>query len=361
LKLRAVLALKDGTIIRGAGFGAPSISVGEVVFNTSMTGYQEALTDPSYNGQILTWTYPLCGNYGINKSDFESDGIKVEAFLVHEPCTSPEHWQMRETLDSFLKSQGIPGMSGFDTRSLTKKIRVHGVLEGTLCVYGKKQPPVSSLVKMAKDYEYGDQDLVLEVSAKKPKIYGKGRTHVIVLDCGVKMNIIRCLNARGAKVTVVPADYGYDRLAALKPDGVLVSNGPGDPEKAEYAIKATRRLLDDQVPLMGICLGHQILGLATGSKTYKLKFGHRGANHPVKDLDTGRTYITSQNHGYAISADDISSELEITHLNLNDSSIEGVRHRELPAFSVQWHPEGSPGPRDTQFLFDHFLETIKNA
>jgi len=359
LNLRALVALKDGTIIRGAGFGSPSISVGEVVFNTSMTGYQEALTDPSYNGQILTWTYPLCGNYGINKNDFESDGIKVEGFLVHEACMGPEHWQMRQTLDKFLRLHNIPGMSGFDTRALTRKIRVHGVIEGALCVYRKSHPPVSELRKMAEDYQYGTQDLVLDVCAKRPKVYGQGKPHIIVLDCGVKMNIVRCLNNRGAKVTVVPANYDYGRMLSLKPDGVLVSNGPGDPEQTEYAIKTTRRLLDAQFPLMGICLGHQILGLATGSKTYKLKFGHRGSNQPVKDLNTGRTYITSQNHGYAISQDGISSELEITHINLNDSSVEGIRHRELPAFSVQWHPEGSPGPKDTQFMFDDFLKMVR--
>jgi len=353
---KAILVLKDGTAITGNGIGACKTIRGEVVFNTSMTGYQEALTDPSYNGQILTWCYPLCGNYGINKEDFESDGIKVEGFLVREACEGPEHWQMKETLDKFLSEQGIPGMSGFDTRELVKKIRVHGVIEGVLCVYKGKKPDRKKLLEMA-NFAYGEEDLALEVSTKRPKVYGEGKTHVVVLDCGFKMNIVRCLVERGAKVTVVPGDYDFEKIMKLKPDGILVSNGPGDPEKAVYAIETVKKLVDKKIPLFGICLGHQIIALACGGKTYKLKFGHRGSNQPVKEIKTERTFITAQNHGYAVD-EDVPKSLEVTHFNLNDKSVEGIKHRRAPAWSVQWHPEASPGPKDTEFIFDEFLEGV---
>lgn len=353
---KALLVLKDGTVIRGDGIGACKTIRGEVVFNTSMTGYQEALTDPSYNGQILTWCYPLCGNYGINNKDSESDSIKVEGFLVREACDGPEHWQMKRSLDRFLSDQGIPGMAGFDTRALVKKIRAHGVMEGALCVYKGKKPSTKKLLEIA-NYDYGDEDLALEVSVRRPRSFGEKGPHVVLLDCGFKMNIVRCLVDRGAKVTVVPGNYGFEKIMKLKPDGVLVSNGPGDPEKAVYAIEAVKQLLKAKVPLFGICLGHQILALACGAKTYKLKFGHRGSNQPVEDVKAGTAYISAQNHGYAVDAK-LPPSLEVTHINLNDGSVEGIRHKRSPAWSVQWHPEGSPGPKDTEFLFDKFLEGV---
>ncbi len=363
--MKAALALSDGTVIHAQGFGAEKLAVGELVFNTSMTGYQEALTDPSYNGQILLMTYPLIGNYGVNSCDFESEKIQAEGFIVREACQNPENWLSQKTIHSFLGGQGIPGMSEVDTRMLTRKIRVKGVMPAALLTYSGKYIGDSELLRIAREQPgYSELDLVLDVSRKKPEEFlpenGKSKMHTVLVDCGVKQNIIRCLVQRGLKVTVVPADF--QNIPDLEPDGVIYSNGPGDPEKCTYAIGSMKKVLDAQIPLFGICLGNQILAHAAGGKTYKLKFGHRGANQPVKDLESGRIYITSQNHGFAVDPASIDgSGFFVSKINMNDRTVEGLGSKELPAFSVQYHPEGSPGPKDNEYLFDDFVRMVEHA
>ena len=370
---KAVLLLEDGTFFVGKGFGAPAKTTGEVVFSTSMVGYPEALTDPSYKGQILTLTYPLVGNYGVPPYDlnfglplyFESDRIQVQGLVIHELCHEPYHWASTRTLDKWLLDEGVPGIYGVDTRRLTKKLRMHGVMLGILqvCEAGE-EPNLDNLLKEAKRGipDPNLTDLVKEVSVKAPVHYKvEGKNTVVLIDCGVKYSIMRNLLKRGINVVRVPYDFSAKEILEYKPDGVVVSNGPGDPKKCVDTIACTKELVD-KIPLMGICLGNQILMLAMGGETYKMKFGHRSQNQPALDLKTNRCYITTQNHGYAVDMQCLEkSPLDCWFINANDKTVEGVKHRSKPVFAVQWHPEASPGPYDTEFLFDTFTKLMEAA
>ncbi|MFQ5961481.1 MAG: glutamine-hydrolyzing carbamoyl-phosphate synthase small subunit [Candidatus Methylomirabilales bacterium] len=408
----AILALADGTVFEGTAFGADGECVGEVVFNTAMTGYQEVLTDPSYKGQIVCMTYPLIGNYGINPEDIESRRPFVEGFIVKEGSPYPSNWRKAKTLGAYLKEWGIVGIQGIDTRALTKHIRDHGAMEGVISTVDVSQ---RSLIEKARsspgligrdlvkevactepfrwyqgewrlDHGYADvrspttdnregekvqldlfghrtsasgsAELTVEASVEPSSVIGL-RYRVIAVDCGIKYNILRQLVSIGCNVVVVPATTTADEILAFDPDGIFLSNGPGDPEGVPYLVETTAKLIGRK-PIFGICLGHQILGLALGGRTYKLKFGHHGANHPVKELHTGKVEITTQNHGFAVDIDSIpGGEVELTHVNLNDGTVEGMRHTRLPVFSVQYHPEASPGPHDSRYLFHRFLALMK--
>jgi carbamoyl-phosphate synthase small subunit len=358
--MKACLALEDGTLFHGEAFAGKGEVVGEVVFNTGMTGYQEVLTDPSYKGQIVTMTYPLIGNYGINSQDVESDRIQVEGFVVREYDPTPSNWQSEKTLGDYLDERGIIGIEGVDTRALTRHIRVAGAMKG---IISTEDIAAETLVEKAKSSpSMVGLDLVKEVTCKKAYAWPprpEARFRVVALDCGIKYNIARNLTQRGCAVVIVPAHTSAEEIRALNPDGIFLSNGPGDPEPVQYAVDTIRHLMTDY-PTFGICLGHQLLGLALGGKTYKLKFGHHGSNHPVKNLRTGRVEISAQNHGFCVDMDTIKDpEVELTHINLNDHTVEGMRHRSLPVFSVQYHPEASPGPHDARYLFDHFLSLME--
>ncbi len=356
----AVLVLADGTVLEGVGFGAQKTAEGEVVFNTSMTGYQEALTDPSYSYQILMMTYPLVGNYGIRAEDFESSGIKTEGFIIRELNSNAKDSRPAKNLDGFLKEYGIPGIQGIDTRFLTRKIRRHGVLNGIL-----KYPYEKKELKDLKEKASGlrnisELDLVDLVSTKNIiKHDAGGEKNVVLIDCGVKNTIINLLLERKVNVFQVPAKSSAGELMDLNPDGILISNGPGDPQNPSYVVESIRKLVREELPMFGICLGLHLISIAYGAETYKLKFGHRGANHPVKDLNTGRAHITSQNHGYAVEADTLPEDLKISHISLNDGSVEGIKHRELPISALQYHPEGHPGPWYNYYLFDEFVASMK--
>jgi len=363
---KAVLVLEDGSTFVGSGFGAPKKVSGEIVFSTSMVGYPESLTDPSYKGQILTFTYPLVGNYGVPPYDkekevlkyFESDDIKVTGFVVHELCKNPFHWASTRTLDQWLKDEDVPGIYGIDTRKLTKKLRVKGVLLGILKVCeADEEPDLPKLLKEVKNVQDPNfTDLAKQVTVKEPVRYSVGGNKTAVLiDCGVKYGILRNLLRRGFDVIRVPYDYSAEQILDYKPDGVMISNGPGDPKQCVKTVEAVRELVDVDMPMMGVCLGTQILALALGGDTYKLKYGHRSQNQPALDLETGRCYITTQNHGYTVERDSIKDTgLEEWFMNANDKTVEGVKHKTKPAFALQWHPEASPGPYDTEFLFDRF-------
>ncbi|MFH0861278.1 MAG: glutamine-hydrolyzing carbamoyl-phosphate synthase small subunit [Candidatus Altiarchaeota archaeon] len=357
--VKGVLVLKDGTIVEGTGFGAEGEVKGEVVFNTSMAGYQESLTDPSYRYQILMPTYPLIGNYGINDEDFESDRVQVEGYIVGEYCEKPSHYKQKKTVNEFLKDYGVPGLYGVDTRFLTRKIRTYGVIEGILKWPVRDSEKPSLVRKAEKLKSISEYDLIKKVTCRDVVEEGKGK-RVVLIDCGAKRSIIRKLLERGLQVVRVPATMSSDDILKLKPAGVVLSNGPGDPERADYVIKTVRALADKNLPLFGICLGIQMIALAFGGKTFKLKFGHRGMNQPVKDLDTGSVYITSQNHGFAVDAGSIEGTgLRVSHINLNDNTVEGLRHKTLPVLGVQYHPEASSGPWDNYYLFDEFMRMIK--
>ncbi|RAV20016.1 glutamine-hydrolyzing carbamoyl-phosphate synthase small subunit [Paenibacillus contaminans] len=353
--MQARLLLEDGTLFTGKAFGSEGESTGEVVFNTGVTGYQEVLSDPSYCGQIVTMTYPLIGNYGIARDDFESVRPFIHGFVVRQYETVPSNWRAQFTLDHLLKEYGIVGISEIDTRMLTRILRHYGTMKGILTTSNKsidelkEQLGASSLMT----------DQVARVSTKS--VFGCPGTkeRVVLVDFGAKSGIVRDLTKRGCDVVVVPQDSTADQIRRLKPDGVLLSNGPGDPKDVPHAANMIKELLGE-LPIFGICLGHQLFALAGGADTTKLKFGHRGGNHPVKDLVTGRCYITSQNHGYTVLDESIKgTELEVTHINNNDGTIEGLRHKKYPAFSVQYHPEASPGPFDSSYLFDDFIDMIR--
>jgi len=349
--------------VKGVGFGATRKVSGEVVFNTGMVGYPEAITDPSYNGQILMQTYPLIGNYGVCPDHFESDGPKIEGYIVHELCREPSHWASKKRLDEWLRETGIPGIERADTRMLTKKIRIYGVILGILWVYRNGDgPDFDELLKEARHIpDPNKTDLVAEVATKKVhKFNVKGKHHVVLVDCGVKRNIIRSLLDKKLNVTVVPPNTTADKILDMKPDGIVLSNGPGDPKMVPYVIKTVKELTQVDTPIMGICLGNQILALAFSGDTYKLKFGHRGQNHPCVDLETGRCYITSQNHGYAVKAESLKGTgLKVTWINANDKTVEGLEHIKKHIFAIQFHPEATPGPEDTQYLFDRFLKNMR--
>jgi carbamoyl-phosphate synthase small subunit len=360
---RAFLALEDGTIYQGYSFGGEDTTYGEVVFNTSMSGYQEILTDPSYAGQIVVPTYPLIGNYGINDVDSESKQIQVRGFVVREYCPTPSHWQSKFTLHEFLQTNGIPGLAGVDTRALTRRLRLAGVMMGVLT---SEMTPEEALRELKRFPLYGATDFVKEVTTEKPYQWGpsSGGTqysyHIVIVDTGLKYNIARILAHLGCGVTVVPCTMSAEAILNLKPDGIVLSPGPGDPALLGYMIETVKELIRRK-PVMGICLGHQLIGVALGAKTFKLKFGHRGGNHPVRDLETERIYITTQNHGYAIDADSLKGGVEVSQINLNDGTVEGLCHKDLPILSIQYHSEGSPGPQDNVYLFDRFLEMVKEV
>ncbi len=349
----AILVLEDGTVFRGRAFGAGAHSSGEVVFSTAMTGYQEMLTDPSFAGQVLVLTYPLAGNYGINREDVESKRIQVRGLVVHEECREPSHWDSEMTLHDYLVSGEIPGIAGVDTRALTRKLRTAGVMMGAITT---DETVGEALARLRALPRYGETDLVREVSTDKPYEWpgSRGKKHVVIVDSGVKYNIMRLLAQRGCRVTALPPDAPAEYILAQSPDGILFSPGPGDPAFLDYQV-ATVRSLIGKAPLLGICLGHQVLGRAFGAGTFKLKFGHRGANHPVQDVATGRVHITAQNHGYAVDPDGLSSDIEIAQVHLNDGTCEGLRHRTEPVISIQYHSEASPGPLDNVYVFDRFV------
>jgi carbamoyl-phosphate synthase small subunit len=369
--LIAKLALEDGTVFTGRHFGAPGTSDGEVVFNTSMTGYQEILTDPSYKGQIVTMTYPLIGNYGINRQDVESREPHVAGFVIKELAPLHSNYRADLSLADYLTQNKIVGIAGIDTRALTRKLRIGGAMRGVITseilddaalvarAKGSAQMEGADWVKAVMPRENYTWDQDLGDWSPGPVERGDG-LHVVALDCGAKSNILRNLSQRGVRVTVLPPDTTAEEILKHNPDGLFVSNGPGDPAALDYAVRPLVGVLEKQLPIFGICLGHQLLSRAIGAKTYKLKFGHRGGNQPVKNLDTGRVEITSQNHGFAVDPESLTKAGGvITHVNLNDRTVEGFRHKSLPVFSVQYHPEASPGPHDAGYLFDAFVEMMK--
>jgi len=383
---RAILVLQDGSWYEGFSFGADVEASGEVVFNTSMIGYQEILTDPSYAGQIVLPTYPLIGNYGINDLDIESRKIQVSGFIVKEECTEPSHYLCGKTLHEYLVEYNIPGIRGIDTRAITRKLRSHGVMMGYITT---RKTPGEALEALRNSPDYGSVDFVKGITTETPYQWGlpcqtccleincKKRASgfpypcglksleftepeykIVALDCGLKYNILRQLVQRRCSVTVVPCTTSASEILKMNPDGILLSPGPGDPSLLDYAIRTVRELAGKK-PMMGICLGNQLIAHAFGGRTFKLKFGHRGGNHPVREFATGRAHITAQNHGYAVDPDSLPAELEITHINLNDGTVEGLRHKELPIFSIQYHSEDSPGPWDSRYLFDKFITMIE--
>lgn len=361
--MKATLALEDGRIFTGQAFGAIGETCGEVVFNTSLCGYQEILTDPSYSGQIVVMTYPHVGNYGTNREDEESDHPYVEGFVAREFSTIASNWRSQEPLDDYLKRHGIVSISEVDTRALVLHIRSRGAMRGVISSVESNPDRLVEKARSARSML--GCDLASSVSCRKPYAYSGSedspatrRFRVIAYDYGIKRNILDNLVRVGCDVTVVPASTDSGDVLALNPDGVFLSNGPGDPEPLEYATRNIRALLG-RVPVFGICLGHQLMGIALGGRTYKLKFGHRGGNQPVKNLVTGRVEITAQNHGFAVDPDSLDAgRIDLTHTNLNDHTLEGIRHRSIPAFSVQYHPEASPGPHDSHYLFEDFKKLM---
>ena len=368
--MKAILLLEDGTCFEGESIGCPGRCVAEVVFDTAMAGYQEMITDPSCRGQIVTFTYPLIGNYGASSGDCESARAQVEGIVVRQLCDAPSNWRSQESLQEFMRRQGVVGIAEVDTRALTRRLRVHGVMMGGIST---QDDPDQLLRLIRQAARYGEIDFVAQVSTPSPYQFtaeteaGSAQSQlpfassprVVVIDYGVKRNVMRSLLRLGCEVIVVPATMGAGEILALRPDGVLLSPGPGDPATVPYAVETVRALLGKK-PMMGVCLGHQLLAWAVGGKTFKLKFGHRGANHPVKDEASGRVFITSQNHGYAVDPDSLKGTgAEVTQINLNDGTVEGLRHEKLGAWSIQYHPEASPGPLDNGYLFDRFVEQLR--
>lgn len=345
--MKAYLILENGMIFDGKAFGHIQESLGEVVFNTGMTGYQEVLTDPSYYGQMVTMTYPLIGNYGVNLEDVESSSPKVRAFIVREKCDSPNNFRCEMEIDAYLKQNKIMGIEGIDTRALTKILRNHGTMKGIITTKELTQSEIDQKVATI------DNSKAVEIVSTKEKyeIHGEGK-HIAIMDFGIKQNIIRSFKKRGCKLTVFPAYTKAEEVLAVNPDSIFLSNGPGDPEDLGEIVENVKKLAAEK-PVIGICLGHQLLALAFGGKTSKLKFGHRGCNHPVKDLENNKIAISSQNHGYYVS--DVPADMKVTHVSVNDNTVEGMRHKILPVFSVQFHPEACPGPRDMDYIFDEFM------
>jgi carbamoyl-phosphate synthase small subunit len=373
LRTSALLALEDGSVYHGESIGAIGQSVGEVVFNTSLTGYQEILTDPSYCRQIVTLTYPHIGNVGVNKEDEESSEIYASGLIIRDLSPVVSNWRSEESLDSYLERHNIVGLAGIDTRSLTRRLREKGAMKG--CIVAGENIDVDAAIAAAQGFDgLKGMDLAKVVSTKETYSWTEGcwhlsgenlaapeRFHVVAYDFGAKSNILRMLVERGCKLIVVPAQTSAEDVLAMNPDGVFLSNGPGDPEPCTYAIEAIKTLLDADLPIFGICLGHQLLALATGAKTLKMKFGHHGANHPVQDTRDGVVMITSQNHGFAVDAESLPECLTSTHVSLFDGSLQGIHHNSKPAFSFQGHPEASPGPQDAAPLFDHFIDLLEQA
>ena len=366
--MKAFLILADGTIFEGQSIGATGMTIGETVFTTGMTGYIETLTDPSYYGQIVTQTFPLIGNYGVMPPDFESKKSWVRGYVLRELCDQPSNFRCEESLDTFLKEEGIVGICGIDTRALTKRLRESGVMNGMI-VSGKnaenlhpeellgkiKEYQIINAVRMVQTNEEGKLS-----SPRQSASQSKASHHVVLFDFGAKLNIQRELEKRGCRVTVVPYNTTAKKVLSLNPDGIMLSNGPGDPAENVEVIEEIKNLCSyGKIPIFGICLGHQMLALARGCKTTKLKYGHRGGNHPVKDTSTGRVYITSQNHGYAVETDSLPDFAELSFYNVNDNTVEGIRYTDIPAFSVQFHPEACGGPHDTNFLFDEFCQLLQ--
>jgi len=372
----AILALEDGSVFRGLSIGAEAVSVGEVVFNTAMTGYQEILTDPSYARQLVTLTYPHIGNTGTNDEDEQSSRIWAAGLIIRDLPLRASNFRMQQSLDAYLRERGVVGIADIDTRRLTRHLRDRGAMNGCLMATAS----IDEREALARAREFAGlkgMDLAREVTTREPHAWTEGswrlgegfpepaladqRYHVVAYDYGIKRNILRMLVDRGCRLTVVPAETPASEVRALEPDGVFLSNGPGDPEPCVYAIAAIRELLETGVPVFGICLGHQLLSLASGAKTLKMKFGHHGANHPVQDLRSGRVLITSQNHGFAVDDTDLPDCLTVTHRSLFDDTLQGIERRDRPAFSFQGHPEASPGPNDAGGLFDHFIELMQQA
>lgn len=369
--MKATLVLSDGTTFRGESLGASGERIGEVVFNTAITGYQEILTDPSYRGQIVTMTYPHIGNTGVNFEDNESVRPFLSGFIIREYCGQPSNWRKNEDLEDFLVTNGIIGIQGIDTRRLTRNLRETGAKKGVISTEDHDRESLLRKVSSFPDIE--GFDLVSEVTCQSPYDWMEGLWRwdgspgnsadvfkVAAIDCGIKQNILRLLVDIGARVRVFPAFATSDEIMEYDPDGIFISNGPGDPESVPYVIDTVRSLIGRK-PVFGICLGHQILGLALGGKTYKLNFGHHGANHPVRRIDTGQVEITSQNHNFTVDPDSVASEVEITHVNLNDQTVEGMKHKKYPVFSIQYHPEASPGPHDSRYLFDRFRALVQES
>ena len=372
----ALLALEDGSLFRGESIGIEGQTTGEVVFNTAMTGYQEVLTDPSYCRQIVTLTYPHIGNVGTNDDDQESATIAASGLVIRDLSLTVSNWRSKESLDAYLHRHKVVAMAGLDTRRLTRLLREKGALNGcimagkvdeTVALHAARSFPglkgmdLAKVVSAKSAYEWSQPSWTLPAAAPTVKHVNPGRFHVVAYDYGVKRNILRMLADRGCQITVVPAQMSSAKVLAMRPDGVFLSNGPGDPEPCDYAINAIRDIVNSDTPVFGICLGHQLLALASGARTLKMKFGHHGANHPVQDLDTGRVMITSQNHGFAVDDTCLPDTVRVTHRSLFDGSLQGIHRTDKPAFSFQGHPEASPGPHDAALLFDYFIELMKKA